>query len=68
MKVSNTQIASILKAEFARFVNTHKMEDTPELRALFFAGAAIGIALQNGDTAAVEAVTNLSFDALERRT
>lgn len=68
MKVSNTQIAGVLKAGFARFVNTHKMKDTPELRALFFAGAAIGIASQNGDTAAVEAVTNLSFDALERHT
>lgn len=67
MKVNNRQIAGVIKAGFDRFVQTHKMKDTPELRALFFAGAAIGIASQDGSEAAVNAVTSLAFVALEGR-
>jgi len=64
MKVSDKIIAGTMKAGFDRFIQTHKMKDTPELRALFFAGAAVGIASQNGTEAAVAAVTRLALEAL----
>lgn len=65
MKVSDKIIAGTMKAGFDRFIQTHKMKDTPQLRALFFAGAAIGIASQNGTEVAVEALTKLATEALQ---
>jgi len=64
MKIKDKMVAEVIKAGFDRFIQTHKMKDTPQLRALFFAGAAIGIASQDGTNAAVEAVTKLALEAL----
>lgn len=64
MQVKDRIIAGVIKAGFDRFIQTHKMKDTPELRALFFAGAAVGIASQDGSEAAVSAVTRLATEAL----
>lgn len=66
MKVPDRIIAGTMRAGFDRFVQNHKMKSTPELRALFFAGAAIGIASQNGSEAAVDAVTKLAAEELKQ--
>jgi hypothetical protein len=66
MKLKNEQIAGMLKAGYDRFVEANGMQDSPHMRAGFFAGAAVALASQDASKEVVEAVSSLALAALKR--